>query len=268
MPHGDSWLTWLFKRISPEGYRELVASAQQLSPDGSWLAGQPVVLQHVFGALLVFVLVLLVAWLAHRKIRRADDALVPEQSLTSSSFIELVSEATYGMMKGIMGPDAARFFLPLIGTCAFFIFFSNALGLIPGFLPPTDNLNTTAACAIVIFLTTHIFGVKEHGLAYFKHFLGPIIKWYALPLMLLMLLIETISHLVRPVSLAVRLTANIFADHVVIGLFFTLLGAWSIFLPVPVVFLLLGCVVVVVQTLVFCILSTVYIGMAVQHEEH
>lgn len=120
----------------------------------------------------------------------------------------------------------------------------------------------TLALGGVIFVTTHIFGVKEHGIAYFKHFLGPIIKWYALPLMLLFVLVELISHLVRPMSLAMRLMANMFADHAVLGVFIAL-QAWIV--PIPV--LMLGSLVVVVQTLVFCILSTVYISMAIEHSE-
>jgi F-type H+-transporting ATPase subunit a len=122
----------------------------------------------------------------------------------------------------MMGKKAAKFFLPLIGTCAFMIFFSNVFGLVPGFQPPTANLNTTMAMALVIFFATHIFGVKENGLGYFKHFLGPF-----LPLAPLMLPIELISHIARPLTLAVRLMANMTADHLVLGIFLTL-GPWLV----------------------------------------
>ncbi|HEY8432955.1 MAG TPA: F0F1 ATP synthase subunit A [Sandaracinaceae bacterium] len=213
---------------------------------------------------LVFLLLTVMALIAYGKIKDKQAALVPDGKLTVRTFVELMVGTAYGMMKDIMGPKAAKFFLPLIGTCAFFILFSNVLGLIPGLLPPTSTLSVTLALSLVIFFTTHIFGVKEHGLAYFKHFLGPIIKWYALPLMLLFVVVETISHLVRPMSLAIRLMANMFADHAVLGVFLALV-AWVV--PVPI--LLLGSLVVVVQTLVFCVLSTVYISMAIEHsEEH
>ena len=211
---------------------------------------------------LVVVLLLIVAGLAYGKVKDKQAALVPDDTQTVRTFVELMVGAAYGMMKDIMGPKAARFFLPLIGTCAFFILFSNAMGLVPGFLPPTSSLSVTLACALTIFVTTHYFGVKEHGIAYFKHFLGPIIKWYALPLMLLFVVVETISHLVRPMSLGIRLMANMFADHAVIGVFLALA---PFLVPVPV--LLLGSLVVVVQALVFCILSTVYIAMAIEHSE-
>lgn len=211
---------------------------------------------------LVLVLLSGVGFLAHSKLKDKQAALVPDGTLTVRTFVELLIGATYGLMKDIMGPKAARFFLPLIGTCAFVILFSNALGLVPGLLPPTGSLSVTLSMGLVIFFATHIFGVKEHGIAYFKHFLGPIVKWYALPLMLLFVIVETISHLVRPASLAIRLMANMTADHAVLGVFFALV-AWIV--PVPV--LLLGSLVVVVQTLVFCILSTVYIGMAIEHSD-
>lgn len=218
--------------------------------------------QAFLHVVLVTVLLAALAAVVYPKIKDRKAALVPEDKLTLRTFVELFVGAAYGMMKDIMGPKAARYFLPLIGTCAFLILFSNALGLIPGFFPPTSSLSVTFACAIVIFFATHIFGVKEHGLAYFKHFFGPIIKWYALPLIVLMFVVEVISHLVRPLSLAVRLMANMFADHLVLGVFF---GLVPILVPVPI--LLLGSLVVVVQALVFCILSTVYIAMAIEHSE-
>lgn len=214
----------------------------------------------------VLVLVILggLAFYVSGKIKDRKGALVPSDTLNAQNVFEILVGATYSLMKDIMGDKPARFFLPLIGTCAFFILFSNAMGLVPGFLPPTSSLSVTLACGLVIFFATHIFGVKEHGLAYFKHFFGPIIKWYALPLMLLMLVVELISHVVRPLSLGIRLMANMFADHAVVGVFVALV---PFIVPVPV--LLLGTLVVVVQTLVFCILSTVYISMAIEHgEEH
>jgi F-type H+-transporting ATPase subunit a len=116
---------------------------------------------------------------------------------------------------------------------------------------------------------THVMGVKEHGLKYFKHFAGPHIDapWWAKPftwiLAILMVVIEMISHFARPVSLSVRLCGNMAADHKVVFAFFVLVP-----LLVPVPFLILGCLVVIVQTLVFSLLSMVYISMAVAHEEH
>ena len=159
-----------------------------------------------------------------------------------------------------MGREAAVRYFPLIGAVALFILLSNLLGLIPGLVAPTDTLNTTFALGLCIFLATHYYGVRAHGFGYFKEFLGPVIKWYALPIMLLMLVIEIISHFVRPASLGIRLMGNIMGDHSVLLVF---LGFGVLFVPLPV--MVLGLIVAVVQTLVFSLLSIVYISLAIDH---
>ncbi len=218
---------------------------------------------HVFMGLVVFVLAVGAGWVVYRRTRK-DPPLVPDETFGVFTFMESLAGAVLGLMEGLMGEAAAKKYFPLIASLAVFIFFSNVLGMIPGFLPPTDILDTTLALGLVVFFSTHYFGVKEHGLAYFKHFLGPIIAWYALPLMILMLLIETISHMVRPLSLGIRLMGNIMGDHKVLGIF---LGFGVLFLPLPI--MVLGSIVAVVQTMVFCLLSMVYIALAIEHaEEH
>ncbi len=262
MPHGESWFSLLPFHGRLTDLARLFS--KPVNEDGlSWYAHESIGLQHVYGALFIFLLLFLLGVTTVSSIRRSREDLLPPGKLTLRNFVEVFLNAVYQIMSDIMGQKAARFFLPLIGTCAFFIFFSNAIGLVPGFLPPTSKLNTTLACASVIFFATHIFGVKEHGLAYFKHFLGPIVSWAALPLMAIMLVIELISHVARPVSLSIRLMANMTADHMVVAAF---VGLVPFIIPVPM--MVLGCVVVTVQTLVFCLLSTVYITLAIQHEEH
>ncbi len=257
MPHGESWFSFL------PNYEALLRLARGLSApvshDGlTWYAHQPIGVQHVLGLILVLVLLLVLGGVAFAQVRNAHQAIAPEERFTVRTFMELFTGYVYNSMADMMGRKAAKFFLPLIGTCAFVIFFSNALGLVPFFPVPTSNLNTTLAMALVIFLSTHVFGVKEHGLAYFKHFFGPV--WWLAPLMLP---IELISHIARPVTLSVRLMANMTADHLVLGIFLSLVP-WIV--PLPLYFL--GCIVVTVQTLVFCLLSTVYISMAIAHEGH
>jgi F-type H+-transporting ATPase subunit a len=137
------------------------------------------------------------------------------------------------------------------------------MGLIPGFMPPTDSLKTTFALALVIFVATHAYGLKENGLGHIKHLFGPWLGPLGLPLNILMFGIEVIGHVARVLSLSLRLMANMFGDHMVVGIF-TLLVPFLV--PVP--FLMLGTIVVLVQTAVFCILSTVYIGMAIEHHDH
>jgi F-type H+-transporting ATPase subunit a len=231
-----------------------------LARDWRWQAFQEThfSLVHVAGTVLVLLFVLYGALRFRSALATPEGRLVPPPSFGLRNFFELFTESFYNLMEQVMGPKGARRFLPIVGTLAFFIFFSNLLGLVPGFAPPTATLKTNLAIAGFVFVMTHVYGVREHGLGYFKHFLGPV--WWLSPLMLC---IELISHVARPVSLSLRLMGNILADHKVVFSFFTLV---PILVPVP--FLLLGLLVCVIQTLVFCILTMVYIAMAVAHEEH
>ncbi|HEX6241278.1 MAG TPA: F0F1 ATP synthase subunit A [Polyangiales bacterium] len=257
MPHGESWFNLLpFFHSVEEAAAGLPGPA---SAEGkTWIAHETIHVQHVFGLALVLLLLLVIGLIARAGLSNTKAALVPEDKLTARTFVELFVSAAYRMMADIMGPKAAKFFLPLIGTCAFVILLSNLLGLVPGFTPPTDSLNTTVAMSLVIFFATHLFGLKENGFGYIKHFFGPVI--FLAPLFFI---IEIISNLARPLSLSIRLMANMFADHQVLSQVSGLV-AWV----VPVAPMMLGTMVCVVQTLVFCILSTVYISMAIAHHEH
>jgi F-type H+-transporting ATPase subunit a len=214
---------------------------------------------HVYGALLVLGFVI-VGSLAYRRAVAGggDDAIVPPPRFNLRNLFEMFTDAVNSTAEGVMGAKNARRYLPVIGTLAIFIFFSNVLALIPGFIPPTSTLKTNVALALSVFVLTHAYGVAAHGIGYFKHFLGPIwwLSWLMLP-------IELVSHFARPVSLSLRLLGNIAADHKVVSAFFVLV---PLLLPVP--FLILGVLVAIVQTLVFCLLTMVYIQGAVAHEEH
>lgn len=269
MPEHESWFSLYLSPLLRviQGLTESI-NTMVTGESSTWIAHQEyghhgASVEHVVASLFVLLLAGGMAIVAGGKLKDAQGAVVPEASLTVRTFFELFIGGVLGMMEPIMGKKAARFFLPLIGTCAVFIFFSNAMGLVPGFNPPTDSLKTTAACAIIIFVVTHVYGIKENGMAHIKHLFGPWLGPLGIPLNLLMFVIEIIGHLARPLSLSLRLMANMFGDHMVIGIFTLLV---PILVPVP--FLLLGTIVVTVQTAVFCILSTVYIGLAVAHHDH
>lgn len=232
----------------------------------SWIEGTPVTqVEHLFFAGIAFLLILALMGAAAWQMRSRPDDLLPRARFSPLALFEVLSDALLGLMEQLMGREKALHFLPLIGSLGLFILFNNLLGLIPGFLPATSNLNTTFALGSVVFVATHYYGVRAHGLSYLKHFLGPIIKWYALPLMVLMFCIEMISHIARPVSLSIRLFGNMFGDHSALAAFLGVgLFGWIL---VPVIPLPLGMLVCVVQTLVFCILSVVYIQLATEHEE-
>lgn len=215
-------------------------------------------LTHVLITMLVVIFVTWGAIAFYRGTRTADRGVVPPRKLTFRNVFEILAESLYGFVEGAMGETNAPRFYPLIGALFLFILFANLFALIPGFSAPTDSLKTNVGMAIFVFLLTHIYGVREHGVAYFKHFLGPI------PVLIpLMLPIEVVSHAVRPVSLSLRLMGNMLADHKVVMSFFALV---PIIVPLP--FLLLGLLVCFIQALVFSTLAMVYISMAIEHEEH
>jgi len=131
------------------------------------------------------------------------------------NLMEAVLEFILGLIDDVIGPEGRRF-LPLIATLGLFIFTSNLLGLVPGFTAPTDNVNTNLACALVVFFSYHWIGIRKHGLgAYLRHFVGP------MPVLApLMVPIELISHLARPLSLTMRLFGNMLGGHILLSSFF------------------------------------------------
>jgi F-type H+-transporting ATPase subunit a len=167
--------------------------------------------------------------------------------------MEVVVSGLDALINDTMGHDGRKFF-PLIATIGLFILTSNLLGLVPGFEAPTANLNTNLSMALVVFCMTHIMGVKVHGYKYVKQFMGPV--WWLTPLMVL---IELVSHLVRPVSLTVRLFGNIEGGHIVVAVLFLLA---PFLVPIPILFLKIF--ISVIQTLVFMLLSMMYIAGAME----
>jgi F-type H+-transporting ATPase subunit a len=164
----------------------------------------------------------------------------------------------YDVAKGIMGPERAKKYFPVIGTSAIFVFTCNIMALFPGFPVATSSLNITLGCGLVVFILFNIYGLATNGMAYVKHLAGP--AWYLAPLLFP---IELFSLCVRPITLAVRLMLNMAVDHLILGIF---LGLCAILLPLPL--MVLGIVVVLVQTLVFTMLTSIYIGLATEPHAH
>ena len=212
---------------------------------------------HVMNGAIVSLILVVIAILGFRQLKRNEDEIVPEPRMNVRNFVEVIVESVSSFVTDNMGPRGKEFIL-IIGTLALFILFNNMSGLVPGFLPATDSVNTTFACSLTVFVMTHYYGLREHGIKYVKHFLGPI-PWLA-PLMFP---IEIISHLARPLSLGMRLFGNITGDHLATSIFFGFVP-----LVVPVVFMSFGLFVAFIQTFVFVLLSMAYFSGAILHEEH
>ncbi len=170
------------------------------------------------------------------------------------NFVEVLAEAMLNLAEETIGEDWGRVFFPFIATIFMFILVSNFMGLIPGFISPTGNINMTAAMALPVFFLYQAVGIKLHGMSYIKHFMGPVI--FLAPLMFV---VEVLSHLARPLTLSVRLFGNMFAKH-------TLLGVLAVMVPivVPTLVLGLGVLVSFVQAFVFALLTTLYLAGSVE----
>ncbi len=208
---------------------------------------------HVTYTWMLMVLLAVVSFATTRSMH-----LVP---LGLQNFFEVVVEGIADFMRDVIGPEGPKYMF-LIGTLALFILTSNLVGMIPGFTSPTNNLNTNLAMAVTVFFIYHFIGIRKHGLAYVKHFTGPII-WLA-PLLLP---IELIGHFARILSLSVRLFGNIMGHDIILIILGVLAGlsAFIFWAPVPMIFM--GIFVSFIQTFVFVLLSTIYIALALE-EEH
>jgi len=211
----------------------------------TWLKNYGIDMTIVFNTLFVFLLLTVLSFIATRRLQ-----VYPGNS---QNVMEVILGGFDALLNEIMGHNGRKFF-PLIATLGLFILTSNLIGIVPGFESPTSNINTNAAMAIVVFLSTHVVGVKEHGLKYFKQFMGPV--WWLTPLMLP---IEIISHISRPLSLTFRLFGNIKGEDIVL-LVVLFLVPWFVPLPVFVLMLFTS----LVQTLVFMLLSMMYIAGAME----
>ncbi|MBS1963360.1 MAG: F0F1 ATP synthase subunit A [Bdellovibrionales bacterium] len=217
---------------------------------------------HVVHAALVAGLMIITMGLArfslNRELKKEHAGIIPPATLTYRNFFEILAEKLYGLCEQVMGPHEAKIFYPFIGTLFCFIFFANLIGAIPGFTPPTENLNTTLAFGAFVFLYYNIQGIIAQGpLGHIKHFFGPTLSWSLCWLAPLMFVIEIVSHVFRPVSLGLRLRGNIMGDHVVHGVFSNLVP-----IGLPVIFLGLGVFVAFIQAFVFSLMTMVYISLS------
>jgi F-type H+-transporting ATPase subunit a len=169
--------------------------------------------------------------------------------------------AVIGLLNEWIGPKGSRF-LPLIATLGIFILMGNYMGLVPGLMAPTSNINVTLGCAITIWVYYHYQGIRAQGAwPYIKHFAAP----PGAPLFIapIMLPIEIISHLSRVMSLSLRLFGNVFGEELVIIILFSII---PFLIPLPM--MLLGVVTGGLQAFIFMLLSIIYLQGAVAVEHH
>ncbi len=216
--------------------------------------------EPIVASIFVVLVVALLAWRAKAAVSDYEKSVIPDEKLSLRTFFEIFIGYFYNMMKDMMGPTRAKKYFPVVGTAACFVFFSNVLGMIPGFLPPTASWNITAGCALVVLVTFTFYGLKAQGMGFITHLAGPWMGPLFLPINILIFAIEFIStFVIRPVTLSIRLMLNIAVDHLLLSI---LLGIFTLFLPIPI--MILGTLVAVVQVLVFCLLTSIYISLATE----
>ena len=256
MPEHTSFFSYLiamFPALGPnmEAFGETFLGHKKVDAHGA----EPIV-----SSIFVVILILLLALSARAKVTDYDKSVIPDEKLSLRTFFEIFIGYFYNMMKDMMGPTRAKKYFPVVGTAACFILFSNFLGMIPGFLPPTASWNITAGCAVCVLVAFTYYGLKAQGLGFITHLAGPWMGVAMLPINILIFGIEVLStFIIRPITLSIRLMLNIAVDHLLLSI---MLGIFTLFLPIP--FMILGTLVAIVQVLVFCLLASIYISLATE----
>jgi F-type H+-transporting ATPase subunit a len=202
---------------------------------------------HVVYSWVLMVILIVLGLIASKSVK-----MIPGKA---QNFMEIVISGIEEFMVDTIGEEG-RWLFPLAATVFLYIFIGNLIGIIPGFFPPTANLNTTLSCALTVVVFTHVIGIKYHGAGYIKHFLGPV--WWMSPLIFI---IEIIGHAARILSLSFRLFGNMMGHEIVLGILFFLAGLYLAPLPI----MALGIFVSFVQGFVFFLLSIIYFSGAMEH---
>lgn len=210
---------------------------------------------HVATLALAALLTIILGLVARASLGSGDTAVIPTNKFSVRGVFEVLTEYLYNLANQVIGHHG-RAFGPYFASIFTFILLNNLIGLIPGMTPATDNFNTTFAFGIFSFLAYNVVGLKEGGLGYLKHFLGPVMA-----LAPLMLIIELISHFIRPLTLGLRLANVMTGDHAVLTVFLNLFPVGP---AIP--FYLMGMLVSLIQAFVFTLLSMVYVALATAHD--
>lgn len=211
-------------------------------------------------ALVVGSLVMIVIGLVYRaQLSSAKNYIVPDKRISARNLVEALGQMMYGTSKTVMGEESAKKYFSYIIFVFFYILINNLIGILPGSMSSTQNLNTTLALGLFTFIYFNFQGIRAVGFVnYMKHFAGPMPA-----LAILIFPIEIISVSVRPLSLALRLRGNMDGDHLILGIFSELV---PYIVPIP--FYAMGIFVGFLQAFVFTLLTMIYIGMATAHHDH
>jgi len=251
---GFSW----FRLIPAVDDNSILDIIPNVDPEHSAVDAQT----HLHAWLSVAVL-LGIAWVARGQLDRMRKRSGLERYFTDDkptvlASVEVFAEGIRSLMGDLLGAKDVRYYFPFVAGLFTYIFACNIQGIIPGFLPPTDVIDTNVGMAVTVFVLFNAIGLYRDPVGYIRHLGGPVLL-----LAPFMFAVETISLFIRPVSLTIRLTANMFGDHQV----FTILSG---LIPVilPAALLGLATLVSFVQAFVFSLLTVIYINLSLPHDEH
>jgi len=259
---GFSWMT-LVPSLSDKALLGLVGQTELVNMlDEPYLAansGETFMIMHAWLSCLLIVAFAIMAraGIATARKKKGIETYFAQETLTFRTAAEVYVGGLLDTLNGLLDRRDSKMFASLIGSLFVYILVCNIQGIFPGFLPPTDNINTNVGMAIIIFCVFLWVGLVRDAKGFLAHMFGPMLL-----LGPFLFVIETVGLIIRPVSLSLRLTGNIFGDHTV----FTVM---SDLVPVivPSIFLGLAIFVSLVQAYVFSLLSTIYISLSVPHHD-
>jgi len=226
----------------------------------------PMVPWVIQAAILAGFLMLAAGMLIRRRVAAEGGGLIPDEGITLRNCFEVLIEGLANLARDRIGDDWRKYF-PIVGTMFVFILFSNLIGLLPGVEGATSDANTTWAWAVISWVVYTWVGVAKHKQKYLVKFMGPSFfekemfgrTVHFRLLAPVILVIELPLDLARILTLAVRLLANMFADHTVIAVWISLVP-----IGVPAIFMGLGLIVSFLQAFIFALLTMIYIGLALE----
>ena len=223
-------------------FLSLILDALGLPAHGGESALAQALAPHMQYSFLAMIVCIILAKIATRRMEMIPKGLQNVLEMYVAWAEDFIDEQTNDKKKTLI-------ILPMMATFMFYILIGNYMGLIPGFMSPTANLNVTLGCTIIAIGTYYVLGFRFNGIGYIKHFMGPI-PWMA-PMMFP---IEIFSHIGRILSLSIRLFGNMVSKEILLGLLFMLAGPYLA--PLPIMFL--GCLVCLLQAFIFFVLSIAY----------
>ncbi len=224
------------------GLEALEHVLEHVRPSVVFYLGPVPITSTVVNTWIIMVILFVLAYFLSRRISTVPRGI--------QNLLEMLADFFYDLLEDTMGKEGRRY-IPVVGTLFLFILLLNLSWFIPEMKPPTTDLSTTAGFGVVTIILVQLIGIKKRGLGgYIKHFFQP--TPFLFPLNL-------IEELVKPVSLSLRLFANMFGEKTVVAALFLMV---PLFVPVPV--MVLGVIMGVIQALVFSLLTVIYISTFVQ----